>query len=248
MTTVEQISALRTEAARNPVAQDVFVMFASRARTRQTVNLVALERRMEVEGFKHTRAEYQAVLKFLANLGFGKLDLGSRGRIKGLKEVKVTVQSIGAIACGQGLEIKQLSPRVRFGRLSDVEVIKAPPAKPWSKVKEARRLAAQAAAVPTTTLPRPLDAVPAQVAYEQRTGLPDRRRHPRPYQVLNAQLILTYTLGSGKAISIPIPPDFSAADIAKLAEHFQVSASPTAASPSATGGAIPPTRSPEGNA
>lgn len=245
MTTVEQISALRTEAARNPVAKDVFVMFASRARTRQTVNLVALERRMEAEGFKHTRAEYQAVLKFLANLGFGKLDLGSRGRIKGLKEVKVTVQSIGAIACGQGIEIKHLSPRVRFGRLSDVEVIKAPPAKPWSKVKEARRLAAEAAA--TTTLPRPLDAVPAQVAYEQRTGLPDRRRQPRPYQVLNAQLILTYTLGSGKAISIPIPPDFSAADIAKLAEHFQVSTSPAAAA-SPSGGAIPPTRSPEGNA
>lgn len=100
------VEALRAEAQGNKVFSAVCHIFALRERARRQVTIAALRNKMSIEGFEFTTAQLQSVLKFMASLGIGKLDQDSKGRIRALKEIKHTLQSIGnaAIAKGEKLD------------------------------------------------------------------------------------------------------------------------------------------------
>jgi hypothetical protein len=86
---------------------------------------------MKKEGFNYYRSEYLPVIKLLADLGFGTLDVDSKGKIRGVKNIKVTLQSIGAAACKQNTFIKGFSPRNKFTTVSPIrnepQAVKAMP-------------------------------------------------------------------------------------------------------------------------
>ncbi len=111
------IDSLKKEAAGNPVASAVFHMFAARERARQTVTVGALDQRMKSEGFEFDREEYVKILKLLANMGLGKIEVNSKGRVTALKDVKMTLQSIGMAAIGEKMNLAALKQRNRFSQL-----------------------------------------------------------------------------------------------------------------------------------
>ena len=207
MTTNMQIEQLKKEANSNPVAKDVFAMFASRKRARQNVQVDALERRMIKEGFSHPKEAYRSVLKFLVGVGFGKLDLGPGGKVRGIKELRTTLQSIGSAAYGEAAKVKNFKKRARFGDLGRVGV-PAQIASPTEAPAVVEAVAVQ-------------DAAPVGVVSDKRQGAVDRRRAPRPYQVANAKVVLTFLLDNDRPLSIPLPADMSVEETADLIDRFQ---------------------------
>lgn len=113
----EVIETLRNEVKTNPVSSDVLHLFALRKRARNTVTLSSLYQRMLKEGYKYQKSDYVHIIRVLAKTGFGKLDIDAKGRVKGLKDISVTLQSIGAIACGKADSPNRLKHKNKFTTL-----------------------------------------------------------------------------------------------------------------------------------
>lgn len=113
----EVVETLRNEVKTNPVSSDVMHLFALRKRARNTVTLTSLYQRMLKEGYKYRKSDYVHIIRVLAKSGFGKLDVDLKGRVKGLKDISVTLQSIGAIACGKVDIPAKLRQKNKFTKL-----------------------------------------------------------------------------------------------------------------------------------
>lgn len=116
MNTIEIVKALREEAVKNPVANDVFTVWSIRERSRIQVSIAGLMQRMVKEGFKHSPHDYAAFLRFLAKLGLGSLQ-GSGGRVTALVGIKWTLKSIGDAALGEKGHLTIFRLRNRFKAL-----------------------------------------------------------------------------------------------------------------------------------
>lgn len=114
MTQLEIVDSLKKEATVNPVANAVFHVFATRERARSVLTLQALQRRMKREQFTYPVSKYAELLKLMSSLGLGKLDIDPKGRIRSLKEIKASLQSIGMAACTDSKELKSNKQRARF--------------------------------------------------------------------------------------------------------------------------------------
>lgn len=99
MNNQELIVALRKLATDNKTANAVFHVWALRERARSMVTLDSLAQKMKEEGFIYTREELCLVLKDLATLGVGRLKT-TNGRVSALEDIRVTLQSLGIVACG----------------------------------------------------------------------------------------------------------------------------------------------------
>lgn len=110
----EIVETIRAEVATNKVSNDVLIVFGARERTRSVITLRNLHLSMKSLGFKHNKAEYAKVLEFLAKLGLGYLDVDSKRRVRALKDIKVTLQSIGAVAFGAKASLTMLHKRNKF--------------------------------------------------------------------------------------------------------------------------------------
>lgn len=89
---------LREEANKNKVFHSICGIFALRERTRRQISIVNLIMVTRKEGFEFTRVQLEDVLKFLASLGIGRLDYAKKNRLRALKDIRVTLQSIGLAA------------------------------------------------------------------------------------------------------------------------------------------------------
>lgn len=115
MTNKEMVELLKKEAQNNPAANAIFHVFALRQRARNSVSILGLKQSMKSAGFDFTRAEYIKVLRFLATLGIGRLDTDPRGKVRALKDVRITLQSIGESACGsENIGLKYYKERNKF--------------------------------------------------------------------------------------------------------------------------------------
>lgn len=114
MNVVEVVNALRKEADENKVSNAVLHVFAVRQRARNVIILNSLANRMRREGFSFKKEEYVPLLKLMANLGLGVLMLDPKGKVKGLKDIRITLQSIGTAGCGHGNELKSFIKRNKF--------------------------------------------------------------------------------------------------------------------------------------
>lgn len=108
------VESLVKEASSNPVSNAMFHVFALRKRARNRVNLNSLYLRMTKEGFTYSRSEYIPGLKLLVSLGLCDQDVNHRGRFIGIKNIKVTLQSIGAAACNKNTDIANFKQRNKF--------------------------------------------------------------------------------------------------------------------------------------
>lgn len=117
MNETQVINTLRNEIQTNKAVSDTLYAFAMRQRARHVVTLTALTNKMHHEGFEHTRGEYAEVLKLLAKLNIGKLDTDSKGRVRALKDIDTTLQSIGLAALGVRSQVELAKRRNRFGKI-----------------------------------------------------------------------------------------------------------------------------------
>lgn len=110
MKQLEVITKLREEAKKNPVANAFFLNCAMRRRSRSTVTLHSLLQKMKNEGFNFTSKQYEEVIKLLASLEIGKLDTDYKGRVRGLKDIGITLQSLGKAACANSTKLEVYKP------------------------------------------------------------------------------------------------------------------------------------------
>lgn len=112
----KQVVESLKQMATKKVANDVFHAWALRDRTRQVVTVEALAQRMKKEGYDYPQHEYAAILRQLSNMGLGRLETGAGGKVRALKDVKLTLQSIGKAAVGDA-PLQGWHARNRFGHL-----------------------------------------------------------------------------------------------------------------------------------
>lgn len=123
------IDALRKGAASNKAFNAVCHMFATRERARQQVTIESLMMRMAQEGFRFSKKEYQGCLTFLASCGIGTLDVKTDTKeVKALKNIKVTLQSVGKAALAQGSSLEKFSPQYEYQEVKFKDTIVQPPA------------------------------------------------------------------------------------------------------------------------
>lgn len=129
------IDKLREKAASDAVASAVLHMFALRRRTRNQISVEMLRRRMKREGYSYTSEQLRPFIVFLAKLGLGQVVKTRRGTVSRLKDIKLTLRSIGLAAVGDGTKLKSFSsktltrkpiPIVRRAPKPPVQVEKAP--------------------------------------------------------------------------------------------------------------------------
>jgi hypothetical protein len=184
--------ALRDLKASNPVADALFTDWALRQRARANVTMHGLEQRMKADGFAFDKQEYGKVLKFLAGLGLGRLDTDHKGRVRALKDVKTTLQSIGLAACGEKGAVVPFRQRNRF-------------------VKLVPKAAAPAEGTPVPATPKP-----------QIQPVPMRRRRPKVVgRILNSAPIGLQVTLNGKMVSFQLPKGLTGDQIAELVSKFQ---------------------------
>lgn len=114
------IAQLRELAAKDEY-KAVFKAFAARERTRQQVTLDSLFITMMREGSAYARDQYAEVLKTLAHLGVGTLELDSKKRVVALKNIKITLQSIGMAALGTRSKLDKFIPDPAFIKLPVID-------------------------------------------------------------------------------------------------------------------------------
>jgi hypothetical protein len=130
------IEALKKEALASKAFNAVCHVFAFRQRTRYVLTIVGLRQKMKAEGFTFSNEEYAKVLRTLASLGIGQLMVSPRGRIRALKNINITLQSIGQAACGDKAKLEGFKPSNKFIRLvSNPETVVKKPQEP-PKVQE----------------------------------------------------------------------------------------------------------------
>lgn len=121
------VVGLKNEAAANPVARAVFEFWAARERSRRMVTIHALKQKMGKLGLTFTRDQYAEFLKKLAALNLGRIEQNSKGGVVALRDVRITLKSIGQAAIGgadTSISLKMTKVRNRFANL---EAVKAAP-------------------------------------------------------------------------------------------------------------------------
>lgn len=118
------VKTLRDRVAKDKIARDVFHVMSIRERARNVITLGGLQQRMKKEGYNHEMSDYIDVLKLLSNLEFGTLITDNRGKVTGLGDIKITLQSIGAAAMGKSDDLVGWKPRNKYVPINTVaEVI-----------------------------------------------------------------------------------------------------------------------------
>lgn len=118
MSNDQVVQMLVKEAEANPASSAVFHVFALRKRARNSINLLSLTNKMKKEGFtNYDKTDYVSVIRLLATLGLGELDTDAKGRVRGIKKIRVTLQSIGAAACKQSAAMEGFSVRNKFYKI-----------------------------------------------------------------------------------------------------------------------------------
>ncbi len=130
----EAIERVRQEASKNPAVNAVLHVWAMRQRARSQVTIRALAKTMQKEGFEFPVQDYARVVHLLAANGLGHLQRGPKGKVTGLSGIKVTLQSLGMAACGQGVTLKTFNQRTHFAKVQPPQPAQSvPDAQPMSQ-------------------------------------------------------------------------------------------------------------------
>lgn len=137
--TNEQIVAkLQEEAKRNEVFSAICYVFALRHRARQQVTVGTLRLKMAQEGYNFSKTQCQQVLRFLSSLGIGYLEFDQATKeLVALKNIKLTLQSIGLAAIGNTGNLVRFNPLTEFLELPVKTAVQPAPAPPKPKVTDA---------------------------------------------------------------------------------------------------------------
>jgi len=99
------VHKLQERARMNKVFNSMAHVFAIRERTRRQLTVTSLYAQMKREKFIFSKNDYINELQLLATLSVVSLEKSSRGMIKALVDIKITLQSIGQAALGGKKEV-----------------------------------------------------------------------------------------------------------------------------------------------
>lgn len=119
-------SRLKEEAGKSAAFNAMCHIFAMRERSRSVITIHNLIVSMSKEGFNFTKKEYTDVLTFLGSVGLGKLDYDSKGRLRALKNITATLQSIGLTALSKRETIQRQLVKDKQRTVRQVEVQEKP--------------------------------------------------------------------------------------------------------------------------
>lgn len=115
------VDALRKHASINKCFNDVCHLFALRQRSRRNITVHGLKLAMTSAGFDYSRDELKDVLTFLSKQGIGTLQTSRSGMVKGLLDIRMTLQSIGEAAVSKQDQVQfkpNKAPRAKFDTLA----------------------------------------------------------------------------------------------------------------------------------
>lgn len=116
-TQVQITEALRKMASINKNVQNICYVFAMRERTRFEVNVVPLRITMAKAGYDLSIDDIEKTLVFFASLGIGKLQYDDKKRLKGLSDIRWTLQSVGKAAIGEAQTVNRSQRQRRYSNL-----------------------------------------------------------------------------------------------------------------------------------
>lgn len=98
--------------ANDDTARAIYGLFLERERARGTVRVVNLKRSFKAIKIEYREDKVTSCLKLLAQLGLGTLEVSPRGKVKGIKNIPVTLQSIGEAALNGTMFLTRFKSRV----------------------------------------------------------------------------------------------------------------------------------------
>lgn len=105
------VEKLQQEAKNRPVFNAVADMFMKRERSRNNFTLQALFQTMTTADHTFSKEDYAGVLAFLGRIGIGVTDYDMDKNLRGLKGIRFTMQSIGAVALGHSGKLEMFGIR-----------------------------------------------------------------------------------------------------------------------------------------
>lgn len=136
----EVIQILRNKVKEDPKASAVFHVLALRERNRYNMTIRGLYYKMRREGFMYQQKEYAPIFRLLSELGLAKIKTGRKGDVQSIEDFKLPLQKLGALACGENVELNgKQPPQKRQGpTIVKVPHIEAAPAKSKKTAPEAK--------------------------------------------------------------------------------------------------------------
>lgn len=121
----EEVSKeLQSRTKTDPVLNAAFHMLALRDRSRFNLTPEALYYKMKREGFtNYNKADYLVVFKTLAELGLARIVLDERGRVEQVRDFRLPLKQLGALACGQNVPVERMGQLLNSGAKPKVEPI-----------------------------------------------------------------------------------------------------------------------------
>lgn len=110
----QAIEVLKQSVKSNAAHNAVLHMWALRQRARFQVTLAALKQKMKAEGFDFPDAEYAALLRIMAQLGLGTIVADKRGKVTALKDIRITLQSLGQAVIGNSAKLESYRQRTSY--------------------------------------------------------------------------------------------------------------------------------------
>lgn len=114
MTRDEIIKNLRDKAKSSKIASDIFTVCAMRERSRASLTIAGLSQRMKAKGYHYDRNEYEQFLAFLGNLGLGDIVTSRTGRVRALRNIHITLKSIGDAAMNNDKFLRPFTVKNKF--------------------------------------------------------------------------------------------------------------------------------------
>jgi hypothetical protein len=108
MTNLDDIrKALKKETALNQAADAFFHVCALRQRNRNKLTIKSIYQKMLLKGFNYDRSHYEKILKVMADLDLGKLEVNKKGKTIGLTDIKIPLKKLGALVIEQKLLVSE---------------------------------------------------------------------------------------------------------------------------------------------
>lgn len=211
MTRDEAINRLQNETKENPVLSAVFHVLALRERPRYNLTPDGLYYRMRREGFKYSKRDYTVVFELLQGLGLARLMKDKKGEVEQVKDFRLPLPKLGALACGENVDISTMGKLLTAGGKPAVE-----PFTMKRAVQEgANVMVTQELQAKRTPRRRFIVTKAASDGEGAQTVATREPRAPRPWQTSGSRLILT-VLVNDKPINIPVPKDLTSMELASF--------------------------------
>lgn len=120
------IESLKREAETNRVAREVFIVFANRRRNSSMLTVKALKQYMSSMKFVNDQEHYERFIEFLADLGIGKIMKTSTGKTLGIKNITLSLVSLGKVAVNGDYELKNFNPKPYYQRIDIPKQVEKP--------------------------------------------------------------------------------------------------------------------------